>query len=252
MTGAKGPVRPGLDVTEGEEHLAEDCGVLRGRDGMKRAHPSEEKVLVPLDGSALSHGILTFVRRLLLDDGAEVKLVRVVTHEDLDDLGVASTPWWGSVAGSRDLARESGFLKILVPLDGSERANAVIPLVAAIAEKRASEVQLLHVARRGTVGVPSCAYEPALAGLANVRCSIKIVEGKPAPVILETISSGLFDLVASTTHGRSGESPWPFGATAEHVLRDCPVPLLVARTRETSRETPGAPFERSWVMSRKS
>ncbi|MBX3468198.1 MAG: universal stress protein [Planctomycetes bacterium] len=38
------------------------------------------------------------------------------------------------------------------------------------------------------------------------------------------------DLLAMTTHGRSGVSRWWFGSVAEQVLRHAPCPLLVLRT----------------------
>jgi nucleotide-binding universal stress UspA family protein len=49
------------------------------------------------------------------------------------------------------------------------------------------------------------------------------------------------DLVAMTTHGRSGISRLIFGSVAEQVLRHVSVPVLLVRpTSESNTETPAA------------
>ena len=54
--------------------------------------------------------------------------------------------------------------------------------------------------------------------------------GHPALSILDAAKGMHADLIAMTTHGRSGASRWAFGSVAEQVLRHCPHPLLVLRT----------------------
>ncbi len=55
--------------------------------------------------------------------------------------------------------------------------------------------------------------------------------GTPAAAILDRAADpkNEIDLVAMTTHGRSGISRWAFGSVAEKVLRHCACPLLVER-----------------------
>ena len=62
--------------------------------------------------------------------------------------------------------------------------------------------------------------------------------GKAAPAILEEARVRGCHLIVMSTHGRSGVSKFVFGATAERVLRETSVPVLLAP------EDPGAlPFE---------
>jgi len=54
--------------------------------------------------------------------------------------------------------------------------------------------------------------------------------GQPAAAILEVAEREKVDLVALTTHGRTGAARWAFGSIAEQVIRHAPCPLLVQRT----------------------
>src|SRR4029077_4857178 len=69
-----------------------------------------EKILVPLDESELSHRILTPVRRFLLATDAEVRLIRVVTREEVafDETDDAADRARGHLAHVADLLRERG------------------------------------------------------------------------------------------------------------------------------------------------
>ena len=48
--------------------------------------------------------------------------------------------------------------------------------------------------------------------------------------ILDTIRDEHVDLLAMTTHGRTGFSRWLYGSVAEKVLRHTTCPMLVMRT----------------------
>jgi nucleotide-binding universal stress UspA family protein len=280
------------------------------------------KVLVPLDDSVLSHGILTHVRRILLQEGAAVKLVRVLSRAELsrattdeeivslarahlsrvvtllEERGIEASyellvgdaagrildlaedwqpslmamashgrsgadrwirgsvaervlrgsrfplllsnpiqlegdPWWGAPEGSRDLAREVAWKRILVPLDGSELSASILPLAADVARLHSSEIVLFHVHERGSPEDPKQTLDPYRRLLEGIPVTTRVAEGDPALAILDAASESLVDLVAMTTHGRSGISRWAFGSVAEHVIRHCASPLLVQRTAGT-------------------
>ena len=57
-------------------------------------------------------------------------------------------------------------------------------------------------------------------------------EGDPAAVLLEQARTLNADLIALTTHGRSGLSRLFYGSVAEAVLREAPCPVLLVRTHE--------------------
>ena len=56
----------------------------------------------------------------------------------------------------------------------------------------------------------------------------------PASEILDTSRGQKADLIAMTTHARSGVSRWMLGSVTEKVLRGAGVPLLVVRPQEAS------------------
>ena len=143
---------------------------------------------------------------------------------------------------------QGGFERILVPLDGSERGLVILEHVGALAKEFGSKVLLL---KSGFTEAQEFASEEG-GGLVvetpeQVRASLQPAEerlkeagvtdvevlvpfGDPAGQILEAAESQDVQLVAMTTHGRSGLDRWLFGATAEKVLRVCDRPLLVVRT----------------------
>jgi nucleotide-binding universal stress UspA family protein len=143
--------------------------------------------------------------------------------------------------------RELSLRKILVALDGSERSAAVLPLVAEIARIYEAEVVLFSAPELPLVADFICEdvvssierearewiQRQRLLHLAHVRSRIEIAPafpGRAADLIVEECRRCAADLVAITTHGRSGVSRLYFGSVAETVLRTCRALLLVLRT----------------------
>lgn len=141
---------------------------------------------------------------------------------------------------------EARFGRILVPLDGSELAEQILPVVSAFARRFESEVLLLRV--EWSLAAVSGPYAPDVAHLrplAEVEASLQPARkrleaegvrvrtlaayGPEATEILDTAEREHVDLIAMSTHGRSGLSRWMYGSVAEHVLRHCHRPLLVRR-----------------------
>ena len=143
----------------------------------------------------------------------------------------------------------TGFRRILVPLDGSERAQRILPSVRRFALLYDAQVTLLRVGIYPAVhfheisaGAGIAPFPPlretltdslavSARRLAGVRSVLtRVVFADTASVgILETIGTGDYDLVALGTHGRTGLDRLLFGSTAEAAARDCPIPLLVYR-----------------------
>lgn len=139
------------------------------------------------------------------------------------------------------------FRRILLPLDGSETAAGILPLIKELAAFYMSEVVLLRVAPLlAPVAAPypvgpmtppmsladvKASLEPIVKELAEAGINARALAtaGDPAREILEAIESEEIDLVAMTTHGWTGLDRWAFGSVAEKVLRHCPRPLLVQR-----------------------
>ncbi|NJM42262.1 MAG: universal stress protein [Anaerolineae bacterium] len=141
------------------------------------------------------------------------------------------------------------FSKILIPLDGSGLAEAILPEAEVLAKDFGAEIILL---RAHTPQVfPYLTDNPyALADItryemesarsylddvaARVRArglSVKALlgEGRAADVILDTAEAVQADLIAMTTHGRSGVGRWLLGSTADAVVHAANVPVLLSR-----------------------
>ena len=64
---------------------------------------------------------------------------------------------------------------------------------------------------------------------AGLEVHVEVLFGRPAERIAEYATKEEFDLIAMSTHGRSGFSRWVFGSVAQKVLRAVTVPILLIR-----------------------
>lgn len=139
------------------------------------------------------------------------------------------------------------FDKILVPLDGSGLAEETLAEVREIARAHGSQVTLLRVvfALVFPGADPTEAQikvtEEAEGYLEKVRKELEaegieaaaaVRYGFPAEEILDHLARGDFDLLAMTTHGRTGPARLMMGSVAEKVLRSADVPVLLFRASE--------------------
>jgi nucleotide-binding universal stress UspA family protein len=148
------------------------------------------------------------------------------------------------------------YKKILVPLDGSELAEAVVPHVSELARRINAEVYLLRVMTQTT-------YEPtyvtATATLpqrgenvgarahaegylqriafdhfpSNLRVSYEVTGGPVADTILDYAAGIQADLIAMSTHGRSGIARMVIGSIADEIVRRSHLPVLLVRPEES-------------------
>ncbi len=155
--------------------------------------------------------------------------------------------------------------RTLVPLDGSKIGEAALlyveGLVSRLAPGEKVEVTLFQVIsppthRVETAGeifdVPYTEEEIELVkkkvldyldkageGLrskgAIVRCKVGV--GEAAEEIIKAEGEINADLVAMSTHGRSGISRWAFGSVADKVLRAGKVPVLIVRVSKEATQT---------------
>jgi nucleotide-binding universal stress UspA family protein len=140
--------------------------------------------------------------------------------------------------------------RVLIPLDGSELAETILPFAERIAGPLDTEVVLLRVveplsaiAGLGTGGVvgPDALFLRQLEAkryLADVgkrleakglRVRIVLGLGTPGSEITATATAEKADLIALTTHGRTGLWRTILGSVAEEVLRGATVPVLMIR-----------------------
>jgi nucleotide-binding universal stress UspA family protein len=129
--------------------------------------------------------------------------------------------------------------KILVPLDGSKWAEAVLPYAAFLASALQLPVDLVHVNDPETHSpsihpTRSADYlsqvEASFLNRLTVSCAVKT--GAAAEVILDSASADAGTLVAMATHGQSGGRRWLLGSVAQKVVQATKNPLLLIRPQD--------------------
>jgi nucleotide-binding universal stress UspA family protein len=146
--------------------------------------------------------------------------------------------------------------RVLIPLDGSELAEAILPFAERFAGPLDAEVCLLRVVEPltaipglgtgGVVGPEALALREAeargyLAEMAHrlegrgLRVRTVVGVGVPELTILEVATAEKADLIAMSTHGRRGLRRAVFGSVAEAVLRSAAVPVLMIRMTATAQ-----------------
>ncbi|WP_459190947.1 universal stress protein [Halosimplex sp. J119] len=146
---------------------------------------------------------------------------------------------------------------ILLPFDGSEGAAEVLHHAGEIAHWADATIQVLYVAdtTRDSVTVVDGEtvdvleregediVEEAVKTLETLGVSYDtdVVQGNPAPTIVEYAERYGQDLVVMPTHGREGISRYLIGSVSEKVVRLSSVPVLTVRMRPD--ETLEFPYE---------
>src|SRR5450756_790220 len=155
---------------------------------------------------------------------------------------------------------------ILVPLDGSELGEGVLPYAKDLGSRLHAKVHFLQVfegempdlgeARSdGRVAIEAAAEqterEEKAAGnylsqlVSNWRAEgidagYTVVEGAPAVKIIETAHSLGVDLIAMSTHGRSGLGRLVSGSVTDEVVRQAGIPVLLVKPPHNASETVAA------------
>jgi nucleotide-binding universal stress UspA family protein len=135
---------------------------------------------------------------------------------------------------------EMPFKRILLPVDGSEASLSILPHVIDLAKRVGSSVLVLGVVeptREGKEGEGDPLIRIASKRLSDAGIPVDPVVrlGDPASEILDAAKRHEADLIAMSTHGRSGPSRWVLGSVTEKVLRAAPVPMLVVREKKSDR-----------------
>lgn len=150
------------------------------------------------------------------------------------------------------------YKKILVPLDGSEFAEVVLPHVEDIARRMEAEVVLMrvvhYVADYLAAANVMTATNPMvlesikegddairqeagkyLVGIASLlrdkglKVKTDVLFGPVAESILDAADEEKADLIAMSTHGRSGVARWLVGSVADRIVHGAKVPVLLVR-----------------------
>lgn len=157
-----------------------------------------------------------------------------------------------------------GFHHLLVCLDRSATAEAVLPLVAHLAHSHGARVTLLHVLEppsdpgglRATdalgweiVRQEAQAYLDSLAQRLrddDIQIQVHLSEGRAAPRVAALTDELDVDLLVLSAYGESGPTAWRLGDTARKILATANGSVLVVPAHDPGR-IPGVPPRRVLV-----
>lgn len=144
------------------------------------------------------------------------------------------------------------FKRIIVPLDGSGRAERAIPIAARLARASGGSIFLVRVVSTEAASLPSAPGRPLLIQtvgetdralaesyltgiassdlLAGIEVHSTVPTGLIAPSILTIASDKQADIVVICSHGYTGVTRWwMMGSVAAKVARHAQTPVLVLR-----------------------
>ncbi len=181
------------------------------------------------------------VRQAALDAGADAFVSKGEPPERL-------------LAALRAISKEVDMYRtLLVPLDGSKRAEAILPHAKELAQRTEAQVLFLRVVAPAPI-VPGAEanhptwdplvlerptreaedYLTALKGEfceRGIKAQICIAHGDVVEMIISIAERENVDLIAMASHGRSGLARAFYGSVAAGVLQQVDRPLLIIRSR---------------------
>lgn len=217
-----------------DDQSVEDAAAIMADSGIRR--------LMVLDRSKRLQGIIS------LDDVARAAENPTLVGETLER----------TVSRSDHMGRPYG--RILVALDGSILAEHVLRSVEPLAQKFGSRVTLLRVIMpvqapqlaevaagavsatqpAAGVSITETLRREAMGYLAGVESRLaheglivesECLEGPPSELILRRARQLNVDLIALTTHGRTGVDRLLLGSVAEDIVRRAPCPVHLVRVQ---------------------
>ncbi len=189
-------------------------------------------------------GISSVVQRIILSAPTSLLIVRA--HE----------------SSSEELT-EHHYRRILAPLDGSLRAEHVLPLVVRLARFHQSQIHIVHVVKKPEMPrrLPPTQEDIELSDRIvrrnqeeiaeyfaemQLRSPHEDIDVQTHILISEDVSAALhdyvdrehIDLVALSAHGYSGNSQWPYGSIANNFISYGKVPLLLSQDLHRQERPP--------------
>lgn len=132
--------------------------------------------------------------------------------------------------------------RIVVPLDGSMTAEAILPQVRRVLYRKDSEIILVRAVDPPVIENAIMMAEETLASAREyilakverlqergVRVRHIVRFGSPLGVILDAVESEKATMIGLATHGVTGLKRLLFGSVAESLIRMSPVPVLLVR-----------------------
>ncbi|MGE5221015.1 MAG: universal stress protein [Omnitrophica WOR_2 bacterium] len=144
---------------------------------------------------------------------------------------------------------ELNYSRILIPLDGSQRAENVLPAATSLAKEHDALLIIAHVVRQPEIPrrtlpsqedteladklternrAESDRYLSELTSRFDVKNETRLVVSQnPSTTLHELVENEQIDLVIMNAHGYTGGSQWPFGSIATNFITYGTTPLMV-------------------------
>ena len=158
--------------------------------------------------------------------------------------------------------KEVPYRQIMVPLDGSWRAENVLPTTALLSRFHRSRIHVVHVVKTPEMArhmplmredldlsnqIVARNREEAIRYLDHMRLHSPLVDvelkthlltsDNTAAALHEIVEGEHIDLVAFSAHGHSGNNQWPYGSMVNHFILYSKVPLLIVQDLPAKEET---------------
>jgi nucleotide-binding universal stress UspA family protein len=161
------------------------------------------------------------------------------------------------------------FNPILIPLDGSQLAECVLPHAAAFAHSFDAEITLLRILEKNQVGVSAQLFDllnwqiqktkatlyleeiKARLKESNIRAHAIILEGLVAEGITEYAQNEAMKLIILSSHGRHGLTQWGISSITQKIILSAPTSLLIVRAHQqdlSAGELSATPFYQSILV----
>lgn len=190
-------------------------------------------------------GISSITQKIILS--AQTSLLIVRAHQ------------YGDYSG--ELSATPLYQRILVPLDGSQRAENVLPIITQLAHFHKSQVHLVHVVKTPEMArqMPPAPEDIDLANrvvernreeaahyleqlksrsyLEGIAVQTHLIASDNAAVALHQLEEQeQIDMVALNAHGYSGNRQWPYGSMVNNFILYGKVPLLIVQDLPLKQE----------------
>lgn len=142
------------------------------------------------------------------------------------------------------------FDSILVPLDGSQLAECVLPHITAIAQSFDAEVTLLRVLEKKQTSASAQLFDllnwqikktEATLYLENTRARLRtselraraiVLEGLVAEEITEYVQKQGMKLIILSSHGQGGLTQWGLSSITQKIILSAPTSVLLVRAHQ--------------------
>ena len=163
---------------------------------------------------------------------------------------------------SGELSETLIYQRILVPLDGSQRAENVLPIVTQLAQFHKSQIHLVQVIQTPEMArqMPPAPEDIDLSNrvvtrnrdegeryleqlksrsyLEGIAVQTHLITSNNAAVALHQLGEQeQFDMVALSAHGYSGNHQWPYGNMVNNFIMYGKAPLLIVQDLPAKQES---------------